>query len=137
MLIEIPRRGAGQSFEKGTWQRLLTHTPEPEYRPYWTAMICCPECGRKLYLALHKIAADGQVSPSVGHPAEYPPCPWHVTPRLIGWEQWPTPPIPNPATCELCGKVSHTIGGWGTWSGGTGIICADCFKGRAVMPPSK
>lgn len=137
MLVEIPRAVGSERFKPGTWWRWLAHTAEPEYRPYWTATICCPECGRLLNLALHTIEANGQVVPSVGHPPGYAPCGWHTNPRLIGWEQWSVPEesaleTPPPETCERCGAQSHTLGGWGTWSGGSGLICQKCFKDRAA-----
>ena len=119
-------------YQPGTWRRILAHTPEPEYRPFWTAIICCPECGRYLAATAHTISTDGQITPSLGHPVEYPPCSWHTAPRLIGWEAWPVPAIPDPETCERCGKIAHNIGGWGTWSGGPGLICAQCFAARAA-----
>jgi hypothetical protein len=128
MLVEIPMRIGDDHYQTGTWHRFLAHTPEPEYRPFWSAMITCPECGKFLNAINHTISADGQISPSLGHPVEYPPCGWHTNPKLIGWEQWPVPPIPNPETCEKCGFVAHTIGGWGTWNGGTGLLCAKCHK---------
>lgn len=126
-LPQAPKEGA---WPPGAWKRWLAYTPEPEFRPYWTATIKCQKCSRKLNLSQHKIDVTGQVSPSVGHPVEYPPCDWHPTPRLIGWEDWPAPPTPALSTCERCGKQSHTVGGWGTWSGGTGIICDKCIKER-------
>ena len=135
MIVEIPRCLSDDKYHKGTWTRFLAHTPEPEYRPYWSAMICCPECGRYLSLVLHSIDENGQVSPSVGHPAEYPPCTWHTSPKLLGWENWPLPPIPKLETCEICGIQSHSIAGWGTWSGGAGIICGKCFSARARPLP--
>lgn len=120
MLVEIPR-GKG----RGTWQRVLFHTPEPEYRPFWSAIVVCPECGKLLNAVNHTIAPDGQVTPSLGHPAEYPPCGWHTNPKLLGWEQWPVPENGPAFVCARCGAQAHGLGGWGTWSGG-GDICAEC-----------
>ena len=127
MLINIPRATDDTYHVKGTWQRVLFHTSEPEYRPFYSAMICCPECGEYLNLVNHTIASDGQVSPSVGHPKNTG-CPWHTNPRLIGWEQWPLPEIPPIFTCERCGTTAHGLGGWGTWNGGNGDICNKCVK---------
>lgn len=126
MMTEIPMRTDNTTHRLGTWAHVLFHTPEPEYRPFWSAMICCPECGKYLNAVNHTISADGQITPSLGHPSEYGPCSWHTSPRLIGWFLRPLPDIPAPATCARCGTVAHTIGGWGTWSGGTGIICEKC-----------
>ena len=103
-------------------------------RPRWVAMLWCVDCGRPLVLTNHTIAADGQVTPSVGHPENYPPCSWHPTPRLIGWVSEPDPePRPIAAPCEQCGAKSRQLGGWGTWSGGAGLICPFCVAGRVAM----
>src|ERR1035437_6734 len=128
MLTDIPMGIGDDHYQKGTWRRFLCHTPEPEYRPYWSAMVTCPECGKFLNCANHTISADGQISPSLGHPTEYPPCGWHTNPKLLGWEQWPVPPIPEIETCERCGCQAHSIGGWGTWSKGIRLICPKCIK---------
>jgi len=126
MLTDLPM--AHGRLTRGTWQRVLTHTPEPEFKPYWTAIVCCPDCGKLLTCCLHTIAPDGQISPSLGHPTSYPPCGWHTNPKLLDWAPLPpTPPTPEISTCAKCGKQAHTIGGWGTW-GNPGIICSTCFK---------
>ena len=137
MLVDIPRSRPDQKRAPGTWVHILQHTPEPEYRFYWSAMVWCPECGKPLSCINHTIADDGQITPSLGHPIEFPSCSWHVSPKLIGWapKEWGTPETPSPETCARCGKVSHTIGGWGTWSQG-GIICASCFKTVMCSTPS-
>lgn len=135
-LVEIEGEGVmveiGQcpvdTFAPGTWQRVLFYTPEPECKPFWTAMVWCKECGHPLNLVNHTIAADGQVTPSVGHPDIPLRCSWHPTMKLVGWIELPTPPPPSFSICERCGKKSRWIGGWGTWSKGTGIICGECFK---------
>lgn len=131
MLTEIPRDpGAGKA-RRGTWAPTMHHTPEPEFRPFWSAMVCCPDCGKLLSAINHSIDANGQISPSLGHPTQYGPCGWHTNPRLIGWEpqNWPLPPIPKPETCALCSKVSHTLGSWAIANGG--LQCAECFAGSA------
>lgn len=132
MLIEIQK--ATGALVRGTWKHWQYLAPNADaYR--WTATICCPDCGKFLNLVNHTIAADGQVSPSVGHPDGYPACNWHTHPRLIGWEQLaaqPLPPAPPPETCQNCGTVSRVLGGWGTWSGGAGLICADCIRIRKL-----
>jgi hypothetical protein len=124
MQTEIPH-GKG----KGHWQRTLVD--ELGDNPHWGALVWCPECGRVLFAKDHAISAGGQITPSLGHPDDYPACPWHTHPRLVGWS--PVPPTPAPrefSTCESCGVKSRSIGGWGTWSGGRGIICPTCFAGR-------
>lgn len=135
MLIEIPRIDGDRRNKRGVWVHVIHHTPEPEYRPYWSANVFCPDCGRVLSCQNHSIAANGQVSPSLGHPAQFPACGWHTNPRLIGWtpELWSLPPIPNPETCALCGKVSHTLGGWTIANGG--LQCAECFSLNQRLNP--
>lgn len=126
MLIDLHEAPQDRKTAPGTWRRLLAHTPEPECRPYWTAIVTCPECARPLLASLHTISEDGQISPSLGHPMNYPNCSWHTRPRLIGWNPLPPlPPTPNIETCAKCGKQAHQIGGWGTWTG-PGIICIEC-----------
>ena len=132
-LIDIPRCPSDDTFAKGTWTRMLFHTAEPEFKAYWSAIICCPECGKYLNLVNHKIAADGQISPSVGHPNSYPPCGWHVTPKLLDWlpEEWGLLPQNEVEICAGCGRQSHSIGGWGTWNKSRGIACPACLKQHA------
>lgn len=122
-------RGKG----RGHWMRV----PANEFgdNPFWTAIVWCPECGKPLNAIQHQIGADGQITPSLGHPVEYPPCSWHVSPRLIGWDGHQSspnrvpPPMPRQIeTCAKCGKQSRDIGGWGTHGSYTGIICFDCRK---------
>lgn len=127
-MIELLEAKSGNKRQPGTWVKVLAHTPEPEFKPFWTAVVNCPECGRMLNATLHSIAANGQISPSLGHPDSYPPCAWHVNPRLMGWtpNEWPLPETAPLETCERCKKQAHSIGGWGTWSGGRGIICSEC-----------
>lgn len=121
-LADIPR-GKG----RGTWQPILFHTPEPEYRGFWSAIVFCPECNKPLSAVNHNITSDGQVTPSLGHPNSYPPCDWHPpSVKLIGWEQWPVPET-QIYTCARCSVTSHNLGGWGTWSG-DGDICSKCSK---------
>lgn len=128
MTTPIPR-GNGRN---GTWAPWVAHTPEPEYRPYWAASVGCPRCGVRMSLARHSIAPDGTVTPSIGHPEGVPDCGWHPAPGvLVGWPEVLTqslPAVPAISTCERCGKQSHTIGGWSTWSGGAGIICDGCAR---------
>ena len=129
MLVDIPRGEGAEKRKAGTWMLLLAHTPEPEYRAYWSAIVFCPDCWKPLSAVRHTIAENGQISPSLGHPTAYPPCGWHTNPRLLGWTptEWGFPPQSNPETCAKCGTISHSIGGWGTWNG-PGIICVQCFK---------
>lgn len=123
-MIDVPR-GKG----RGTWARILIDTLGDS--PRWSAMIRCPSCAKPLSLVNHTIAPDGQVSPSVGHPDIYPPCDWHVTPKLVGWVDEPAPaPLPFFTPCERCGAKARQLSGWGTWSGGAGLICPDCIKSR-------
>ena len=121
MQFEI-QRGKG----RGKWQPILLHTPEPEYRAFWSAIVWCPDCGRPLNAVNHSIAPDGQIHPSLGHPTQYPPCGWHVHPKLIGWEQLPVPETVPVFVCGRCGVQAHALGGWGTWSG-PGDACAKCI----------
>ena len=136
MLIEIPP-SAGAKRKPGTYERVLHHTPEPEFRPYWSAIVWCPECGRPLSAGKHAIAPNGQISPSLGHPTSYPACGWHTSPRLLEWhpEQWGTPPTPKPETCAKCGRVSHTIGGWTIC--GAGLVCETCFYDLYTSVPTQ
>lgn len=101
MLVELPR---GYRHEPGTWSRVLAMMPEPDCRYYWTATIWCPECGKALYAANHTIGADGQISPSLGHPDIYPACGWHTYPRLLDWapSAWGRPT----QSCSVSGSAS-------------------------------
>jgi hypothetical protein len=39
---------------------------------------------------------------------------------------------------ERCGKETRMLGGWGTWSGGHGVICPTCLGEHviaAMQPP--
>ena len=121
MLIELPE-GKGP----GTWTRVLFdgYTDHPRY----SAMICCPSCKRYLNLVNHTIAPDGQVSPSVGHPKEYPPCPYHTYPRLIGWSVI-QPPVTPIYLCALCHTSTRDLSGWSTWQG-KDVICPACLASR-------
>jgi hypothetical protein len=129
MLTEIPRAGPSDKRKPGTWERLIAHTPEPEYLSYWTAIVWCPDCGRGLLASLHTIANDGRVTPSLGHPASYPPCGWHTHPRLLGWEpsNWRLPPSPELTTCARCPRQSRSLGGWGLGWGYSSPICDKCI----------
>ena len=122
MLTDIPNgRGVGQ------WMRVLVD--EFGDHPRWGAMVWCPTCAKPLAVVQHAIDANGCVSPSVGHPLTYPPCPWHPPGvKLLGWDK--NPPLPEPLPfheCARCHAKDRQLGGWGTWSGG-GIICPECFK---------
>ena len=128
VLVDVPE-GVG----RGTWQRLLVDSMTDRRR--WSAVILCPDCGKPLVLINHTISANGQVSPSVGHPSEFPACGWHQHPRLVGWSLPPLPPLPNKETCERCGTTTYQVSGWGTWSGGSGIICDKCFAERKAGTP--
>lgn len=121
MQIEIPH-GRG----KGHWNRVIVD--ELGDNPRWGAIVWCPECGRGLFARDHKIDGNGQISPSLGHPTEYPPCGWHTHPRLLDWA--PVPPSPQPRamnTCARCKCQSRSIGGWGTHGAFVGIICQACI----------
>ena len=121
MQIEIPQ-GKG----KGHWQRVLVD--ELGDNPRWGAIVWCPECGRVLYAANHKIDENGQISPSLGHPTEYPPCGWHTNPKLLNWAPVPAAPGPRPfETCTRCSKRSRDVGGWGYHGAHVGIVCDVCF----------
>ena len=127
MLVNIPH-GRGP----GTWTRVLVD--EFGDRPRWGAMVRCPDCSRPLLARDHHIADDGQITPSLGHPTEYPPCGWHVSPKLLDWSPVPAPPPARASeTCARCGARDRCIGGWGTWSQ-AGIICRECVKVVHVVP---
>lgn len=119
-MIDVPE-GKG----RGHWQRILVDAFGDA--PFWSAVIWCPSCTRPLSLVRHAIAANGQVNPSVGHPDSYPPCDWHVNPKLLGWEERPAPVAPVIVKCQRCGTEARQLGGWGTWSGGDGLICPACI----------
>ena len=72
----------------GHWQRILVKPDGAQ--PRWSAIVWCPACGRVLDARNHHIGADGQITPSLGHPASYPPCGWHVLPKLLGWSPLPS-----------------------------------------------
>jgi hypothetical protein len=123
MQIEIPE-GKG----RGHWQRVIID--EFGDSPCWSAIIWCPDCSRILALQRgHAIAADGQITPSVGHPDSYAPCGWHVNPKLVGWQVLPAPLVRPLNTCVACGFQARHLGGWGTWSG-SGLICPDCVAAK-------
>jgi len=128
MLTDIPKFSNSRKDQKaGTWRRILFLAADGFH---WSAVVWCPDCAKPMSLVNHTITPDGKVSPSVGHPESYAPCPWHTHVTLLGWRDDPIPPAPEPQTCQNCGFVSRCVSGWGTWSGGTGIICGDCFKAR-------
>jgi hypothetical protein len=120
MIIEL-LNGKG----KGKWSRLLLD--EFGDRPRWSAMIRCPECDQRLPIINHTISADGQVTPSVGHPIGMS-CTWHVSPKLIGWAPCPPAPEIKPyiAECERCHKSTRQLGGWGVGLG-FGTVCPKCI----------
>jgi hypothetical protein len=124
MQIEIPHgRGPGH------WQRILVD--ELGDHPKWAAIVWCPECGRGLFARNHTIDGNGQITPSLGHPTEYPPCGWHTSPKLLDWA--PVPPTPGPRefnTCAGCGFKDRSLGGWGTWGDVVGLICPQCVEKR-------
>jgi len=128
MQTEIPR-GKG----KGHWELVLFD----EYgdKPHRTAIVWCPKCGKPLNCVNHTIAANGQISPSLGHPIEYPPCPWHTSPRLVGWESIPDPqPKPFCMECARCGAKGRQAGGWGRGYGFAGDICPKCVAELQAKP---
>ncbi len=140
-MTDIPR-AQPDVYAPGSW--CLVTQDECGDAPYYTARIYCPKCEIPLTLQRgHHIAADGSVTPSVGHPdpAGLPPqwkesatCDWHPTVRLLDWPNLPAPQ-PRPfSICAKCGKQSRGIGGWGTW-GNPGIICAECLASFRVAPP--
>ena len=125
MLVDIPH-GHG----KGHWVRCLVD----EYgdNPRWSAMVRCPDCGKVLFARDHKIDDNGQITPSLGHPVEYPPCGWYTSPRLVGWA--PVPPTPGPLPthdCARCGAKGRQLGGWGTWPDGSRLVCPTCIANGA------
>jgi hypothetical protein len=128
MQTEIPR-GIG----KGHWEPVLFE----EYgdKPHWSAIVWCPECGKPLNCVNHTIAPNGQISPSLGHPAEYPPCAWHTHPRLVGWEpKTDPPPHPYCGECTRCGTKARSLSGWGRGWGFTGDVCPKCVADLQEKP---
>lgn len=121
MMINIPR-GKGP----GHWMPVIVD--EWEDSPRWSAVVWCPDCGKPLSCIRHNIAANGQINPSLGHPVEYPPCPWHVSPRLIGWEVLAPLHVRTESKneCERCHRLSRLLGGWGVgW--GYKLVCNNCI----------
>jgi DNA-directed RNA polymerase subunit RPC12/RpoP len=114
-----------QGKERGEWQRILLD--EFGDHPRWSAIIRCPECGTRLPIPNHTIAADGHVRPSVGHPKGS--CPWHPpSVMLLGWAPCPPNPSPRPFCdpCIRCGARARQLAGWGMASGG--LHCPICMK---------
>lgn len=68
----------GEWPEAGEWKGLRAEDGER------TASVGCPECGRLASLRDHRIASDGEVSPSLVCP--HAGCPFHAWARLEGWE---------------------------------------------------
>jgi len=133
---EIPRRVGTE--KAGTWSIFLFG--EATDAPRYSAVVWCKECSRPLSLVNHAIAPDGIVTPSIGHPDQYRRpdgtlCAWHPTARLLDWPNLPNPAVLALHSCEQCGKQSRTLGGWGTWSGGTGLLCPECIAARNVVRP--
>lgn len=130
-MITISPIGA-DGVRKGCYKRVLAD--EFSDAPRWSAVVFCPECGRGLSLVNHAIAADGTVTPSIGHPDSYRKadgslCEWHPHARLADWNNAP-PPKPHPSsTCARCGVVSRNLSGWGTDGRYLGIICPACITG--------
>lgn len=122
-MSEQIQRGRGQP---GTWEPVVLFTFQYEPRPFLSAVVWCPLCHQPLCLRNHDIANDGSVYPSVVHPAHprFAGCPWHPTVTLIGWD--PSYPLPKEEECQRCHKRAFVFSGWGTWSGGTGLICVEC-----------
>ena len=130
VLVDIPK-GHG----RGHWQRVLAD----EYgdNPRWSAVVWCPDCGLGMSAINHTINANGQISPSLGHPTEYPSCGWHTHPRLIGWANDfpPTPIVRMASECECCHSKSRSISNWGMgW--GYKLVCDKCIAIISTPPVS-
>jgi hypothetical protein len=119
----------------GRWMRIL-HDEFGDH-PRWSAIVWCPSCRKPLALINHEIGVDGTVTEPVGHPETYEPCSWHPAQlRLVGWEHNPPAPEPLPYhECEKCQAKGRQYGGWGTWSGGPGLICPKCIAEIWGRPP--
>ena len=119
-----------QGKSPGEWMRTIVDEFSDATR--WGAIITCPECKRRLLVRDHTIAPDGQISPSVGHPAEYPFCSWHTHPQLIGWS--PVPPLPIHAIhiCTVCRRETRQLGGWGIMQGK--LTCQQCLETKEAQP---
>ena len=117
--------------KQGQWNRVLVD--EFGDRPRWSALLRCPECNERLSLINHTIDDQGRVFPSVGHPLNKT-CPWHTSPKLVGWAPCPAAPEPRPLEdpCATCGKRARQLGGWAVGPGG--LMCPDCF-GRCCVAP--
>jgi hypothetical protein len=66
------------SREPGTWRGCL-------FEGRRTAFVVCPNCGQRLLLNPHKVAADGSVSPSVVCGRGDHPCTFHDYIQLDDW----------------------------------------------------
>lgn len=108
----------------GQWQRVVID--EFGAHPRWGAIITCPKCARKLYVRDHTIDAEGRITPSVGHPVEYPACEWHTSPILLGWNPGPPPPVYPLETCHGCQVQSRSLSGWGILQGY--LHCPTCMR---------
>lgn len=117
--IEIPE-GKG----RGHWAYFVVDHFGPA--PRLSAMVWCPECGKPITCARHTISDDGQVNPSLGHPTEYPPCAWHVNPKLVGWKNTPQPVYPIIAKCDRCGQETRQLSGWTQCN--VGLVCVKCWE---------
>lgn len=111
----------------GTWRRVMVD--EFTDHPRYTAIVTCPTCHRHLFAINHSIAEDGQISPSLGHPVEYPPCSWHESPKLLGWA--PVPEITRRPLfhCAKCATTTYQLSGWSTY-GGDKLICPSCLASQ-------
>jgi len=116
--IELPR-----GKKRGQWQRVLID--EFGDQPRWSALIQCPDCGTHLPIPNHTISAEGQVTPSVAHPASA--CAWHPPGlKLLDWAPCPEAPGPLPThECFRCGAKGRQLSGWALAGG---LTCPACFQ---------
>lgn len=116
-----PLRELPQGRGPGMWRLILLD--EFGDLPRWSAIICCPNCHTMLPIPNHTIAADGEVTPSVGHPIRE--CGWHVSPKLLGWQGGRLAPGPRPFyECTGCKATTRQLNGWGVFGG---LKCPSCL----------
>ena len=61
MLVDIPRSRPDQKRAPGTWVHVLQHTPEPEYRFYWSAMVGALSAGNRCLALITPLPTMGKL----------------------------------------------------------------------------
>lgn len=95
----------------------------------------------------HHVHADGSLEAPYGKATSLHcgVCNETLPLMLAGWSdgEWRGPrpeKLPPEISCEKCGSKTRWLGGWSTWSGGTGLICSACaaeIGQRAARPEDK